>query len=457
MKGIILCAGEGKKLWPFGEWRPKACLPVLNKPVVERLVEQLEQAGISEIVVVISHHAEMVRHALRKYSSVRIVEEARAAGTAKSALVGLENENDDVLIVYGDVVVDDQSMREVIDCFEKTGEAVILTQKLDPTERSIDWICADCEKQQVRGIFGHPRSHYVNSRLGGIFALPQSASSYLRSNPGYMMNVCVGGMPTKEAELAQSMQMMIEDGFSVSAVEAAGFCLDLDKPWHLLVANELMIESLFEKMERNEIDSSTSIDDSAWIGGKIHLGKGSRIGRNVMIKGDAYIGENVVIDSGAILEDKVVIGDGCRIEDTCCIRSHTTIGAYNKIGFNAEVAGVTFDHVSLAHNCEMRGVIGSYTDIAAGCLTGSLRFDDGVTPQRIQGRMEYPAQYSDAIFIGDHSRTGVGNIFLPGVKIGCNVALWPGAIIDQDIASETLVVVKQEKEMKSWGSNRYGW
>jgi bifunctional UDP-N-acetylglucosamine pyrophosphorylase/glucosamine-1-phosphate N-acetyltransferase len=457
MKGIILCAGEGKKLWPFGEWRPKACLSVINQPIVERLVKQMEKIGIDEIVIVASYHADMIRHTLRKYGSVRVLEETRTTGTAKSVLTGLEGEADDILVAYGDIVVDDESMLEVLNTFNEKKQPITLIKKLKPTERSIDWICADCENQKVRGIYGHPRSHYVNSKLGGVFALPKSAISYLVTNPGYMMNVCVGGMPTKESELGQSIQMMIEDELSVLAIEVVNFGFDLDKPWHLLEANYGLIESLFKKMTGNEIAESAVIDDTAWIGGKIHLGERSRIGRNVIIKGDVYIGEDVVIDNGAIVEDMVIIGNGCWIEDTCCIRSYTTIGAHNKIGFNAEIAGVTFDHVSLAHNCEIRGVIGSYTDIAAGCLTGSLRFDDGVTPQRVQGRTEYPTNYSDAIFIGDHSRTGVGNIFLPGVKIGCNVALWPGAIIEKDIDSKTLVVVKQEKEMKSWGPDRYGW
>ena len=46
--------------WPYGEFRQKCTLPICNIPIVRRLVQQLTQIGIEEIIVVVGHHAQQV-------------------------------------------------------------------------------------------------------------------------------------------------------------------------------------------------------------------------------------------------------------------------------------------------------------------------------------------------------------------------------------------------------------
>ena len=38
---IVLAAGLGRKVWPYGEFRQKCTIPVANKPIVRRVVENL--------------------------------------------------------------------------------------------------------------------------------------------------------------------------------------------------------------------------------------------------------------------------------------------------------------------------------------------------------------------------------------------------------------------------------
>jgi bifunctional UDP-N-acetylglucosamine pyrophosphorylase/glucosamine-1-phosphate N-acetyltransferase len=104
----------------------------------------------------------------------------------------------------------------------------------------------------------------------------------------------------------------------------------------------------------------------------------------------------------------------------------------------------------------MYGVIGRSTDISAGCQAGSLRFDDLETTHTVLGR-KYKGKNTNGIFIGDYTRTGIGNLFFPGVKIGCNTALGPGLIISKDIAENKLVMVDQQTNETDWNNSRYGW
>lgn len=52
---------------------------------------------------------------------------------------------------------------------------------------------------------------------------------YLK-NPGIVTQVPVGGIPPPESEIAQSLQLMIDDGTEVLAVETTDFFVDVDKP-----------------------------------------------------------------------------------------------------------------------------------------------------------------------------------------------------------------------------------
>ena len=60
MRAMILAAGLGTRLRPLTDNRPKALIPVANKPIIGRAVEYLKTHGISRIVVNAHHHHEQI-------------------------------------------------------------------------------------------------------------------------------------------------------------------------------------------------------------------------------------------------------------------------------------------------------------------------------------------------------------------------------------------------------------
>ncbi len=446
MIGIILCGGFGKKVWPYSDWWQKCCIPVGNRPNVARVADQMAAAGITNIYALTGYNSQMVRYALRDRSDVTFVEGQPGLGTALSLAACPDALNEDMLVVYGDSVVSQDDVGSVVREFAQTHRPVVLTERLGEKERSLDWICAMVDEGRVQAIYGHPRSHYVNSRVGGVFALPKGSDKYLATNPGYMEKVCVGGMPPKESSLEQSIQMMIEDGVPVASVEGRSGIVDIDRPQHIWEANLVAVREALSSLKEDYIGEGSSVDGTADVRGRLRLGRGCRVGRNVIIKGDVFAGDDVLIDSGAIVEGGVMIGDGSKITDYCMVGSGSVVGPANKIGFSAQFQGVTFDNVSMVHNCEIYGVVGSHADIAAGCVVGSLRFDD-----------KDAGAFTNAAFIGDHTRTGIGDLFFPGVKVGMNCAIYPGAVVHEDVPSNSLLLVEQGRTLKRWGPEKYGW
>lgn len=62
-QGLIPAAGSGTRLGPFTNAIPKELLPVGDKAVIEHVVEAMDLAGITDIVIVVSMH----KHGISDY------------------------------------------------------------------------------------------------------------------------------------------------------------------------------------------------------------------------------------------------------------------------------------------------------------------------------------------------------------------------------------------------------
>jgi NDP-sugar pyrophosphorylase family protein len=360
-----------------------------------------------------------------------------------------------LLVVSGDVVTASENVSLLIERFrDERPLAVALVQSLGK-ESPRNWIIAHSSDARLTGVEGHGRGG--SHRLCGLYALRRDALSYLRDNPGLMTSVPVGGMPPLEAEIAQSVQMMLDEGETVLSVAATGHHVDLDKPWHILEANHEVIRAMSARLEGNSISASARIHDGAEIRGRVVLGENTVIGDRVVVGGDLWLGDGARVDNGAILEGPVVIGDRAVVKNYCQIGGHSSLGARGIYGHGAEFSGVALDTVYCYHYCEIWGVVGQAVDFGAATVCGNLRFDDADTVWRVEGRAEVPTHAANAAYFGDFCRTGVNAIVMPGRRIGVYACLGPGVVAYEDVLDRQMVLVRQELESREWGPERYGW
>lgn len=453
---IVLAAGQGTRFWPYNVVRQKAAFPIANVPAVRRLVDDLITLGITRIAVVVGAGEPSVRAALRGAGGeIVFVRQPNPDGTAPAVLLAAHNLDGDFLVVSGDVVTARENLAALVDRFSQERPlAAALIQPLGK-ERPQDWIVAFPEGEELRGIEGHGRGG--THRLCGIYAFRPGAISYLRDNPGLVTRVPVGGMPPIEAEIAQSLQMMVDEGQRVLAVGAPGYHVDLDKPWHILEANHRVIEDMSARLEADIIAPSARVHDGAEIKGRLVLGENTVIGDRVVVEGNLWLEDGASVTNGAILKGPVVVGRETKLRDYCQIGGHSSLGAKGVYGHGAEFSGVALDTVYCYHYCEIWGVAGLAVDFGAATVCGNLRFDDGETIWRIRGRPEIPAHASNAAYFGDFCRTGVNAIIMPGRRIGTYSCVGPGVVLYEDLPDRTLITVKQELVSRPWGPEQYGW
>ncbi len=453
---VVLAAGVGSRFWPYAVVRQKAAFPIGNVPVVRRIVDDLAALGITRIVVVVGHGEASVRAALRGGdANVVYVRQPALQGSAAAAWLGAETLQEDFLVVPGDVVTPRANLAALIESWQNGDMAVLALVQPLGQERPQDWFVARVAAGQVREVFGHPRGGDL--RLTGIYAFSTACKEHLRDNPGVMRQVPVGAMPSMEAELAQSVQMMVDEGIEVGAMETQDFLVDLDKPWHILEANRLLLEHARGQLAESVVPAGSTIHDGAEIEGRVVLGKNCTISNRVVVRGDLWLADGAQVLNGAIIDGPAIIGAHTVVRDYCKIGGHTTIGARGVYGHGAEFDGVALDTVYCYHYCEIWGVAGEAVDFGAATVCGNLRFDDGNTTWRIKGRPETPTYGANAAYFGDYCRTGVNAIIMPGRRIGVYSVVGAGVVAYDDVPDRQLVTVKQELVTRPWGPERYGW
>lgn len=138
MKGIILAAGEGKRLYPLTKTISKQLLPIYNKPMFFYPLQTLVNAGIKEILIIISpKHAGDFLHLLGsgKEFGVKLAYEVqdRPEGIAQGFVIGESFVGkDSVAMILGDNIFED-NFASAVKNFKKG--AHIFAKKVSDPER----------------------------------------------------------------------------------------------------------------------------------------------------------------------------------------------------------------------------------------------------------------------------------------------------------------------------------
>ncbi|MEA5446311.1 phosphocholine cytidylyltransferase family protein [Gammaproteobacteria bacterium AB-CW1] len=115
MKAIILAAGQGTRLRPYTNDRPKCMVPLAGKPMLHRQLEVLRRGGVEEITLVGGYKADKL-----EASDVSVVTNPRYDRTNMVATLFCAAEamqpGEDLLISYGDIVFEDRVLKAVLGC-----------------------------------------------------------------------------------------------------------------------------------------------------------------------------------------------------------------------------------------------------------------------------------------------------------------------------------------------------
>src|SRR5687768_16600376 len=108
MRALLLVGGLGTRLRPLTSTRPKALMPLLNRPFLSYLLDSLDDAGINDVVLAAGHQAKPLK---KYFPKLRHAIEPEPLGTGGAIRFGFEKfrsktDPSPVLIFNGDVLFD---------------------------------------------------------------------------------------------------------------------------------------------------------------------------------------------------------------------------------------------------------------------------------------------------------------------------------------------------------------
>lgn len=285
MKAVILAAGEGKRLRPFTETMPKVMLPVVNKPILEHVLNSIKKTGIDEIILVVGYKKEVIMDYFKDYKGLKIIYviQDKQLGTAHALLQAKNNIKNSFIVLAGDNIIDDKSLQKLIQ--DKSEHSILIKQHPHPSKYGVILL----EKQNLKEFVEKPKDEIGKFISTGIYKLPKNVFKKIEdlSKQGVY-------------DLSSVIQALLKDNITIST-NLAGLWMDIVYPWDLIQVNETMMQN---------IRGST----------------GGSIEKNVTMKGNVTIGKDTRIYSGSYIVGPVVIGKGCEIGPNVCVFPSTSIG-----------------------------------------------------------------------------------------------------------------------------------
>ena len=169
MKGIILAAGKGTRLYPMTRPVCKPLLPVYDKPLIYYSVSVLMEAGIRDILVIVPPGEEHVFQALLGDGSqwgisITYAVQLVPRGIADAMLVGAEFVGQDsVCLVLGDNIFYQEGFAAVLKqaVAHNHGATVFGYYVEDPRPFGVVEFDADGKALSIEEKPQHPKSHYI--------------------------------------------------------------------------------------------------------------------------------------------------------------------------------------------------------------------------------------------------------------------------------------------------------
>ena len=373
MKAVIMAGGEGTRLRPLTCNRPKPMVPVVNKPVMEHIIELLKKHGFTDIAVTLQYLPDMIKDYFGDGSdfgiNLRYYVEDKPMGTAGSVKNAEEFLDDTFLVISGDALTDIDLGKAVEYHYSKGSMATLVLKKVAiPLESGV--VVTDENGRITRFLekpsWGEVFSDTVNT---GIYILSPEVLKYFNKNEMFDFSKDLFPMLLKE-----------------------------NKPMYGYITDEYWCDigdlMAYSKAHMDVLDGKVKINIP---GNKI--------------KDRVWVGEGTVIEENVVIEEPCVIGANTRIKKDSVIGSYSVLGDNNIIGERSGIKrSILWKNNVLETNTQLRGtVVCSKVNIKEGVFA----FENSV--------------------IGDDTQIGKNAVIKPSIKIWPNKIVEGGTEVNSNL------------------------
>lgn len=444
---IVLAAGKGTRMKTN---KNKVMHPILCKPMIGHVVDNLHQTDVEQIVVVTGHGKDDIENYLKDKVEYAHQSEQIGTGDAVAQVSQLKGKEGSTLIMFGDCALIQPDTIEEIFAAHEGHDLTILSAK----------------PNDLRGF-----SRIYRNNQGEVYKIVDSREIGEEDNINNEINLgiyCVNNellfkyLPelnnnyTKdEINIMDLISIMKENGHKIQAkrVEDYEEFLGVNDRGQLNHANDWIQSKINDKHLHNGV---TIIDPmTTYIGANVTIGVDSIIYPNVHIYGESTIGEGVEIrpnswiDNGVIGDFSIVdashivdssIGSHTKLGPYAHLRAHTEVGDNVRIGNFVEFKNTKFGNNSASAHLTYLGdsEIGKYVNIGCGVVT--VNYD---------GKSKNKTIVEDGAFIGSNS-----NLIAP-ITVGAKAVVAAGSTISKNVGKSDMVIARPDTVIKEGYGEKY--
>ncbi len=298
MKGLVLAGGAGTRLRPLTHTGAKQLVPVANRPVLMYVIDNLANAGVRDIGIIISPETgNEIQAALgdgsrweAKFTFIlqdRPSGLAHAVATARTFLDGA-----DFVMYLGDNLIGTM-ISDSVAKFQSDpsfAASIMLKEVQNPSAFGVAEVDAS---GQVIKLVEKPKEPKSNLALVGVYMFRPSIFEAIEK---------IKPSARGELEITDAISKLIELGGKVQFSRLTSWWLDTGKKDDLLIANHTVLDDWLKSEILGTVDAESQVI------GRVRLERGARIERSI-VRGPVIIGKDAVI-SDARIGPFTAIGDG---------------------------------------------------------------------------------------------------------------------------------------------------
>ena len=308
---VVLAAGKSTRM---KSEVPKVLHPVCGRLMIEYVLDAARAAGVTKLVVVVGHKADLVRQSLALHADVTFAEQTEQKGTGHAVMMceaALKGHNGSVLILAGDTpLLQGSSLKALLDAQSGENVACVIGTANTVNNDGLGRVVRD-ESGAFNCIVEHkdatPEQRKITEINTGCYAFntPLLLQALRKLKPNnvqseYYLTDCPRILMDDGHKIAASCSLTLEEALGVntrvqlSEVQAS-------------IQNRILMELML---------SGVTIENAA----QTTIQFGAKIGRDTVVRpftvidGDVVVGENCVIEPFTHLTGPQTISDGTQVK-----------------------------------------------------------------------------------------------------------------------------------------------
>jgi mannose-1-phosphate guanylyltransferase len=336
VKAVVLVGGEGTRLRPLTETVPKPLLPLVDRPILDHVLDHLVAHGVREVIMS-SPYLEDTFHPFieARGGDPRItwITEREPLGTGGAVVSALDHLDGDAFFALNGDILTDLDLTAMLESHRARGAAATIALHHVDDARAFGLVETD-PTGRVTEFREKPADPIAGDINAGTYVL----------EPAALRGWSAGTYLWIEGEVFPAL---IRDGAAVYGFDARAYWLDLGTPEQYLRAHVDLLAGRVRGVSY----------DAPWVGPGASVDPSARIGRSVVIGEAARVGARAEVEDAVLLE-------GAQVDEEARV-TRSIVGSRGRVGRGATLVD---------------SILGEGAHVPPGAKLESVRLGPGAAP-----------------------------------------------------------------------------